>query len=142
VLIAVVLCLRGKQRFAQRRDSVEDEHTGHPRSVKTELQIPEVAMFVHASYSQILHGVAAWISHGTCPRILYDDLNMPHTTQHSVPRILSRDQRDDCMSTCTDLIDSAYKDGMFHNQVITEDKTQSFPYNSQLKQQSATRKSQ
>jgi hypothetical protein len=38
---------------------------------------------------------------------LSDDLNMSRVTQHSVPRVLMQDQRDDCMS--------ADKDGTFLN---------------------------
>jgi hypothetical protein len=49
---------------------------------------------------------AAGISHGTCHKILSGDLNMSLVAQHSVPRVLRQDQRDDRMSICGDLIDS------------------------------------
>jgi hypothetical protein len=98
------------KRFAQGRDSLEgDEHTGQPRTVRTELKIQEVAMLVRANHLQTEYkiAVAAGICHGTCHKILSDDLNMSHVTQHSVPRVLRQDQRDDRMSICGDLIDSA-----------------------------------
>jgi hypothetical protein len=60
---------------------------------------------------------------------------------NSVPRILKQDQRDDRMRACSDLVDSADKDGTFLNQIITEDETWYYLYDSQLKQQSATWKS-
>jgi histone-lysine N-methyltransferase SETMAR len=66
---------------------------------------------------------------------------MSHVTQHSVPGILMQDQHDDCMSICHDLIDTADKDGMFLNRIITGDETWCFLYDLQLKQQSATWKS-
>jgi hypothetical protein len=65
---------------------------------------------------------AAGISHGTCHKILSYHLNMSHVTQHSVPYVLTQDQRDSHMSICGDLIDSADKDGRFLNQIITGDK--------------------
>jgi hypothetical protein len=53
--------------FAQGRDSLEDDElTSQPRMIRTELKIKEVAMFVHASCSQIVDEVAssaAGISH-------------------------------------------------------------------------------
>jgi hypothetical protein len=76
---------------------------------------------------------AAGISHGTCHKILSDDLNMSH-----VPRVLTQDQCDGCMSICGDLLDSADKDGMFLNWIKTGDEIWCFLYDPQLKQQLAT----
>jgi hypothetical protein len=81
--------------------------TGQPRMVRTELKIQEVATLVHDNCSQVLNEVtaaAAGIRHGPCQRILSDDPNMSHATQHSVQRILTQDQHDDRMSACGDLI--------------------------------------
>jgi hypothetical protein len=83
----------------------------------------------------------AGISHGTCHKILSDDLNVSHVTQHSVPCVLMQDQLDDRISICGDLIESAYKDGMFLNRIITGVETWCFQYNPQVKRQSATWKS-
>jgi lipopolysaccharide biosynthesis protein len=64
----------------------DNEHIGQPRIVRTELKIQKVAIFVHASYSQMVDEAttAAGISHGTCHNILSDNLNMSCVTQHSV----------------------------------------------------------
>jgi hypothetical protein len=83
---------------------------------------------------------AAGISHGTCHKILSDDPNISRVTQHSVPCVLSQNQRDHRMSIFSDLIDSADKDGTFLNQIITGDETWCFLYDP-LKRQSATWKS-
>jgi hypothetical protein len=73
----------------------DDEHTGWPRMVRTELKIQEVATLVRAIRSQTVDEIAAaagaGISHCTCHKILSDDLNMSHVTQHSVPRLLTQD---------------------------------------------------
>jgi hypothetical protein len=78
---------------------------------------------------------AAGISHSTCHRILSDDLNVSRVTQHNVPRVLMQDQRDDRLSSCSDLIDRSDKDGVFLNRVIAGDNTLCFLYDPQLKQQ-------
>jgi hypothetical protein len=57
-----------RKHFADGRDSLEDdEHTGRQTTVRTELNIEEVAMLVHANRSQMVDEVAATagISHGT-----------------------------------------------------------------------------
>jgi hypothetical protein len=76
---AVVLCLSDTKHFAQGRDSLEDdEYTGWPRMIRTELKIQKVATLVSANHSQMVDEIvaAAGISHGTCHKILSDDLNM------------------------------------------------------------------
>jgi hypothetical protein len=117
------------KHFAQGRDSLEDdEHTGQPRMVRTELKIQAVATLVCANRSKTIDKISAeaWISHGTCYKILSDDLNMSRVTQHSVPCVLTQDQCDDHMRICGDLIDSADKDGTFLNRIITGDETWCF----------------
>jgi hypothetical protein len=106
----------------------DDEHTSRPRTVRTELKIQEVATLARANRSQMVDEIAAAavISHGTCPKILSDDLNMSRVTQHSVSPVLTQDQRDDRMSICGDLIDSADKDGTFLNWIITGDELRLF----------------
>jgi hypothetical protein len=81
------------KRFAQGRGSLEgDEHTGRPRSVRTELEIQEVATLVHANRFQTVDEItAAGISHGTCHKILSYALNMSRVTHYSVSRVLTQD---------------------------------------------------
>jgi hypothetical protein len=48
------------KRFAQGRDSLEgDEHTGRPRTVRTELKIQDVATLVCANRSQMVDEITA-----------------------------------------------------------------------------------
>jgi hypothetical protein len=73
------------------------------------------------------------ISNGTCHKILFNDLTVPHVTQRSVPCILTQDQHNDCMNTYTNLNDNAVKDGTFLHQIITGYKTWWFLHNPQMK---------
>jgi hypothetical protein len=75
------------KHFAQGRDTLETyEHIGRPRTVRTELKVQEVATLVCANRSQtvdeIIAAASAGISHGTCHKILSNDLNMSRVTQH------------------------------------------------------------
>jgi hypothetical protein len=65
---AIVLCLNGTNVLHRGKIFKDDEHTGQPRTVRTELKIQEVAMLVYANRSHTVDEIAAaaWISHGTC----------------------------------------------------------------------------
>ncbi|PSN50231.1 hypothetical protein C0J52_07790 [Blattella germanica] len=79
-------------------DRLEDNVlTDRPQTFRTERKMQEVATLVRACRSQSVDDIAAAVrvSHGTCYKILSDDLTMFHVTQHSVSRILSQDQQDD-----------------------------------------------
>ena len=114
--------------------------TGRPQKVRTERKIEGVAMLVRANRFQsvdVLAAAVVGVSHGTCYKILTDDLNMSHVTQHNVVSILTQDQGDDRMTFCCDLISSADNDPTFLNRIITGDETWCFLYDPQLKRQSA-----
>jgi hypothetical protein len=66
--------------FAQGRDPFEDEYTGRPRRIRTELKIQEVAMSMYANHSQMVAAAAAGIIHDTDHKIMSDDLNMSYVT--------------------------------------------------------------
>ena len=73
-------------------------------------------MLVHANHSQSVDELAAavGVSQGKFNKILTDDLNMSRVIQKSVPRILPKDQRDDRMTICGDLISSTDGDPTFN----------------------------
>jgi hypothetical protein len=80
------------QHFAQGRDTLEDnEHSHRPKAVRTERKIEEAATLVHANPSKLVDDITAavGISHGMCHKILTDDLNMLHDSEHCVPHVLA-----------------------------------------------------
>ena len=99
-----------------------DVRTGRPKMVRTERKIEEIAILVCAIHSQSVDDFAAAIGvrHGTCCKILSDDLNMSRKTQHS---ILTQDQREDRMKICGGLISNADDDPTLLNRIITGDET-------------------
>jgi hypothetical protein len=116
---------------------------GRRKAVRTEYKIEEVATLVRANRSQSVDDIAAavGISHGTRHKILADDLNMSHVSEHCDPRVLTQDRRDDRMTICGNLVSSADEVETFLNMIIITDETWRFLYDPQLKRQSATWKS-
>jgi hypothetical protein len=78
------------------------------------------------------------ISHGTCHKIVSDDLSISHLTHYSILHILMQDQHNNHISICGDLINSTEKDGTLLNQIITGDETWCFLYDWQMKQKLVT----
>ena len=76
-------CLHGRGRLKN------DVHTGRPQTVRTERNIQEVATLMRANRSLSVDDLAAAVgvsSHGTCYKIMTDDLNMSRVSQHTVPK--------------------------------------------------------
>ena len=67
--------------------------TGRPQTVRTDCNSEEVASLVNANCSQTVDDLAAavGVNHGTCYKILTDNLNMSRVNLQSVPRILTQD---------------------------------------------------
>ena len=63
------------------------------------------------------------INHGTCHKILTEDLKMRRVTSKFVPRLLSVDQKQQQLDVCLDLKENAANDPSFLSNVSTGDKT-------------------
>ena len=61
------------------------------------------------------------ISHGTCHKILTEDLKMRRIASKFVPRLLSVDQKQQRLEVCSDLKENAANDLSFLSNVITVD---------------------
>jgi regulator of RNase E activity RraB len=70
----------------------DSEHTVRQRTVRAELKSPEGASLACVNRFKTAYEVSAKaeISHGIWHKILCDDLNMSHVTQHSVANILTQ----------------------------------------------------
>ena len=81
------------------------------------------------------------ISHGTCHKILTEDLKMWRVASEFVPRLLSVDQKQQWLDVCLDLIENATNDPSFLSNVITGDETWIYAYDSETKTRSSQWKS-
>ena len=81
------------------------------------------------------------ISHGTCHKILTQDLKMRRVTSKFVPRLLSVDKKQQRLYVCLDLKENAANDPSFLSNVITGDETWVYAYDPETKTQSSQWKS-
>ena len=78
------------------------------------------------------------ISHGTCHKILTEDLKMRRVASKFVPRLLlSVDQKQQRLDVCLDLKESAANDPSFLSNVIRGDETWYYDYDPETKTQSS-----
>ena len=63
------------------------------------------------------------ISHGTCHKILTEDLKMQRVASKFVPRLLSDDQKQQRLDVCLELKENPANDPSFLSSVITCDET-------------------
>ena len=73
------------------------------------------------------------ISHGTCHKILTEDLKMRCVASKFMPRLLSVDQKQQRLDVCWDLKENGANDPSFLSNVITGDKTWVYAYNPETK---------
>jgi len=81
------------------------------------------------------------ISHGTCHKILTEDLKMQHVTSKFVPRLLSVDQKQQQLDFCLDLKENATNNPSFLLNIILGDETWVYIYDPETKTQCSQWKS-
>jgi hypothetical protein len=81
------------------------------------------------------------IGYGTCQWVLMKELGMHHVTAKFVPRILTADQKPQCVDICTELCQLASDKKTFLSRVITNDGSWVYGYDPETKQHSSQWKS-
>jgi len=82
------------------------------------------------------------ISHGTCHKILTEDLKMLRVKSKFVPRLLSVEQKQQGLDVCLDLKENTANNPSFLSNVIMGDETWVYAYDPENKIQSSQWKSQ
>jgi hypothetical protein len=77
------------------------------------------------------------VAHGTCQKILLQDLNMPRIAMKFVPRLPSNDQKEHCVAVCSELKEQTENDPNFISTIITDDESWVYGFNPETKQQSS-----
>ena len=73
------------------------------------------------------------ISHGTCHKILTEDLKMRRVASEFMPRLLSVDQKQQQLDVCLALKENAANDPSFLLTVIMGDETWVYAYDTETK---------
>jgi len=66
-----------------------------------------------------------------------EDLNMKHVSTKFVPRLLTEDQKNNCLNVCYDLKEQVGNDPQILSKVVTGDETWCYSYNLERKQASS-----
>ena len=77
------------------------------------------------------------VSYGTCQAILRQELNMRRVAAKSVPRILTAEQKEWCLSVSTNMLQEAESGENFMGQIITGDEAWVYKYDLEMKRQSS-----
>ena len=128
------------KRFTNGRVSVDDEErSGRPSTVSTTENEAKVREAILEDRQRTIHGACniVGLSYGTRQRILSDELNMRRIAAKFVSRLLSSDQKEYCISLCTELKEQAENDPNFISNIITGDEFCVFGYDTETKQQSS-----
>jgi len=131
-------------RFKAGRTSIDDdERSGRPVSTSMPEMIERLRQIIREDCRRTIDEVSmlVGISHGTCHKILTDDLKMRCVTSKFVPRILSVDQKQQWLDVCLDLKENAANNPSFLSNVITGDETWVYAYDPETKTQSSQWKS-
>ena len=127
-------------RFKAGRISIDDDKSsGRPVFSSTPEMIDRVHQIIQEDRRRTIDEVSmlVGISHGTCHKILIEDLKMRRVAAKFVPRILSIDQKQQRLDVCLDLKENAANDPSFLSNVITGDETWVYSYDTETKTQSS-----
>ena len=131
-------------RFKAGRTSTDDdERSGRPVYSSTPEMIERVRLIIREDRRRTIDEVSTLvgISHGTCHKILTEDLKMRCVASKFAPRLLSVDQKQHRLDVCLDLKENAANDPSFLSNVIRSDETWVYAYDPETKTQSSQWKS-
>jgi len=128
---------------AGRTSTDDDERSGRPVSSSTPEMIEKARKIIREDRRGAIDEVSklVGISHGTCHKILTEDLKMRRVASKFVPRILSVDQKQQLPGVCLDLKENATNDPSFLSNVITGEEIWVYAYDPETKTQSSQWKS-
>ena len=128
------------KRFQDGRQNVQsDERSGRPVTSKTETNIADVRSAVRENRRIIVRELSEdlHVSYGSVQSILTEDLGMRRVSAKFVPKLLSADEKENCLSAAQDLLDYAENDENFLKTVVTGDESWFYGYNPETKAQSS-----
>jgi len=131
-------------RFKAGRTSIDDdERSGRPVSSSMLEMTERVRQIICRDHRCTIDEVSmlVGISHGTCHKILTEDLKMRHVASKFIPRFLSVDQKQQWLDVCLDHKENAANDPSFLSNVIMGDETRVYVYDPETKTQSSQWKS-
>lgn len=127
-------------RFKAGRESTEDdERTGRPRSSRMDENIERVQTLVKQDRRMTIAMIAETLnlSVGSVFTIMTGDLKKRKLCARFVPHSLTREQKEQRVAACEDLIAKADQDPNFLQNIVTGDESWCLEYDPETKRQSA-----
>ena len=120
---------------AGRISTEDDERSGRPVSSSTPEMIERVPQIIREDRRRTIDEVSmlAGISHGTCHKILTEDLKMRRVASKFLPRLLSIDQKQQRLDVCLELNENSANDPILLSKDIMGDKTWVYAYDPETK---------
>jgi len=133
-------CYEWYQRFKSGRTSIEDDpKSGRPSSSTGDDHIEKVRSVIYENRRLTIREVSeeVGICKSSCHMILTEKLKMHHVAAKFVPRLLTKEQKQNSVSVSQDLLDRLNTDENFLKNVITGDETWVYGYDVETKVQSS-----
>jgi len=124
--------------------SVEDEErSGRPSTSKTQENVEKVREMILSNRRLTIRELSenVNISYGSVRNILTTDLNLRQMSAKFVPRVLTVEQKQQCLSFSLELRDRAASDSSFLGNVMTGNETLVYCYDAETRVQSSQWKS-
>ena len=118
-------------RFKTSRTSVDDdEHTGRTTSCTTPETVARIQELICQDRCRTIRNIAeeVEVGYGTCQRVLTEGLGIHRVAAKSEPRILTADQKQQCINVCTEIRQLTSDDETFLSRVITGDESWVYSY--------------
>ena len=130
-------------RFKTSHTSVDDEHTGRLTSCTARETVARIQELIRQDQRRTICDIAeeVEVGYGTCQQVLTEELGMHRVAAKFVSRILTADQKQQCVNVCTELRQLASDDETFLSRVITGDESWVYDNDPEAKQQSSQWKS-
>jgi len=117
----------------------EDPRSGRPSTSTDDVHIDAVRDLILQNRCLTIREIAedVGISFGSCQAILTENLNMHRVAAKFVPRVLTEDQKANCVNISQELLDRVSVDEIFLKTIVTGDETWVYGYDVETKAQSS-----
>ena len=132
-------CFEWYSRFKTGRTSIDDPRSGRPSTSTDDVRIDAVCDLIFQNRSLTIREIAedVGISFGSCQAILIEKLNMYRVAAKFVLRVLTEDQKANCVNISQELLDRVIVDENFLKTTVTGDETWVYGYDVETKAQSS-----
>ena len=105
--------------------SCEDQlRSGRPSTYPNDVNLEKIRNAINADWRRTTDEISeiTGLSWSSCQRMLMEDLNVKLVSAKFVPRLLTEDQKNNCLNVCYDLREQVGNDPQILSEVVTGDR--------------------